>query len=271
MLKCCVLGDKMEKYYRVYDFTNENVACLERLYNFKGAKVLSVVGSGDQYFASILNGAKKIDLFDLNPTSYLYFVLKFFSIRELAYEEFYDFLILKNFNNINVYKKLESVLPKEILKYYKYLMMYTKNTRKIYFKKDGIDLFSKKNQKYYFENDKTVIPYFIKDTYYLLQEKLKNTELPNFFQVNLLDIKSIIKENYDILLASNIFDYVSMTSIEYVKKINEFDIPEIQVCYDWFGLYIEDFTAMGCSVNRVLPSSVKKYGKSKQFVYSLKK
>ena len=66
----------MEKYYKVYDFTNENVACLDQLYDFKDAKVLSVVGSGDQYFASILNGAKQVDLFDINPTSYLYFLLK---------------------------------------------------------------------------------------------------------------------------------------------------------------------------------------------------
>lgn len=259
----------MEQYSKVYDFTNENVSCLKYLYNFNNAKVLSVVGSGDQYFTSILNGAKKVDLFDLNFTAYLYFALKFFSIRELTYEEFYDFLILKNFKNIAIYKKLENVLPIEILKYYKYLMLYTKDLQKQYFTKDGIDLFSKKNQKYYFKNDKTVISYFTQDNYYLLKEKLKQIKLPNFFQVNLLDIKSIIEDNYDILLTSNIFNYTSMTTIDFVEKLETFDIPQIQVCYDWYGLYLEDFVNMRCSVNRVLPSSPKKYGKSKQFIYSL--
>ena len=74
----------MSTYNKVYDFTNENVSCLKQLYEFENSRVLSVVGSGDQYFASILNGAKKVDLFDINPTSYLYFLLKFYSIKNLT-------------------------------------------------------------------------------------------------------------------------------------------------------------------------------------------
>ena len=89
------MKNKENLYNQVYDFTNENVSCFKDLYHFKNSKVLSVVGSGDYYFSCILNGAKQIDLFDVNPTSYLYFILKFYSIRELTYEEFYDFLIKK--------------------------------------------------------------------------------------------------------------------------------------------------------------------------------
>jgi len=261
----------MEQYYKVYDFTNENVSCLKKIYNFNNARVLSVVGSGDQYFTSILNGAKKVDLYDLNPTSYLYLILKFYSIRELTYEEFYDFLILKNFNNINIYDKLEKVLPIEALKYYKYLMLCTKETKKVYFRKDGIDIFSKKNQKYYLQNNETIIPYFVEDNYYLLQQKLKQVQLPNFFCTDLLYIKSITKENYDVLLASNIFDYINMTASEFVKTLKKFNIPEIQVCYDWYGDYIEDFVNMGCNVNKVLPSDPSKYNKKINYIYSLKK
>lgn len=121
------------EYNKVYDFTNENVNCLNNLYHFDNSKVLSVIGSGDQYFTSILNGAKKADVFDLNTTSYLYLILKFYAIRELSYEEFYDLLINKNFENAFIYKKLEPFLPLEVLKYYKYL---TKNTRRIFNKKE---------------------------------------------------------------------------------------------------------------------------------------
>lgn len=258
-------------YNRVYDFTNENVSCLKYLYQFDNAKVISVVGSGDQYFSSILNGAKKVDLFDLNPTSYLYFVLKFYSIRELTYEEFYDFLILKKFNNINIYNKLETVLPLEVLKYYRSLMIYYTKVKDMFFRKDGINIFSKKNQKYYFNNEKTIIPYFIKDNYYLLQEKLKNIKLPNFFEINLLNLKSVIKENYDILLCSNIYDYVGIDIIEFVETIRNFNIPEIEVFYDWYGIYIEDFVNMGCHVDKVLPSSPSQYNKKLNYIYSLKR
>ena len=87
----------------------------------------------------------------------------------------------------------------------------------------------------------------------------------------MLYIKSLTKENYDILLCSNIFDYTYMTSIEFVKALKKFDIPQIQACYDWFGLHREDFVNMGCQVNRVLPSAPSQYNKKLNYVYSLKK
>lgn len=261
----------MVMYEKVYDFTNENVSCLKDLYHFEKAKVLSVVGSGDHYFSSVLNGAKQVDLFDINYTSYLYFLFKFYSIRELTYEEFYDILVLKNFGNIQVYKKLESVLPIEVLKYYKYLMLCTKKNKNIYFRKDGIDILSKRNKKYYFKNNNTVISYFLKDKYYKLQEKLKKMDLPNFFKTNLMWLNCKINENYDILLTSNVYDYVLVTPIEYVEKLKNFEIPEIEVYYDWHGKCLEEFIDVGCSVNRVLPSAPNQYSKKLNYIYSLKK
>ena len=258
------------KYNKVYDFTNENVSCLKYLYHFDNSKVLSVVGSGDQYFASILNGAKQVDLFDINPTSYLYLLLKFYSIRELTYEEFYDFLVLKNLNNLTVYSKLESVLPLEVLKYYKFLMMYTNKTKQIYFRKDGINLLSKKNQKYYFETDYSVIPYFEKQNYYELQEKLKKLEMPKFFQCDVLTLKSMISDNYDIMLMSNIYDHLSLHVFEYTKLLNEFGSPEIQAFYDWYGFRLNEFICEYYSVTKVKPSSPSQFNRHENFVFSLK-
>ena len=51
---------------KIYNFSNENLISYESLYNFNSAKVLSVIGSGDQYFSSLLYGAKEIDLYDIN-------------------------------------------------------------------------------------------------------------------------------------------------------------------------------------------------------------
>lgn len=42
---------------RVFPFTNENLTSYGKIYNFDNAKVLSFLGSGDQYFSSILHGA----------------------------------------------------------------------------------------------------------------------------------------------------------------------------------------------------------------------
>lgn len=260
-------------YNRVYDFTNENVSCLKDLYHFENSKVLTVVGSGDQFFASVLNGAKKVDLFDINPTSYLYFLLKFYSIRELTYEEFYEFLVLKKFNNLRIYMKLESLLPKEVLKYYKYLIENNKKRRNNFscFKLDGIDLLSKLNQKYYFKNDETVIPYFIKVNYYKLQETLKKIEIPNFLNSNILDLKDVINQKYDIILMSNIYNSLSMDIERYTELLKKFDSPEIEACYDWNGWYLGMFNNNDYHVDIVLPSAPDEYNEKSNYVYSLKR
>lgn len=258
-----------KKYNEVYDFTNENVACLKDLYHFDNSKVLTVVGSGDQYFASALNGAKKIDLFDINPTSYLYFMLKFYSIRELTYEEFYNFLIKKNFNNIRVYKKLEPVLSIEVLKYYKYLIKFNKILEPFRF--DSVNLLSRKNKKYYFDKNNQIIPYLIKENYYILQEKLKQIELPKFYQCDIRDLKNNINDKYDIMLMSNIYNNLFIGIKEYTKLLNELGSPEIEACYDWNGYFLNGFISEDYSIDKVLPSDQKYHKLKENYIYSLKK
>lgn len=267
---------EINQYNKVYDFTNENVNCLNCLYHFDNSKVLSVVGSGDQYFTSILNGAKKVDVFDINPTAYLYLILKFYAIRELTYEEFYDLLINKNFDNIFIYYKLEPFLPLEVLKYYKYLINNKKNIikKKKYkecFKNDGVHLLLKQNQNYYFNEERPIIPFLIKENYYKLQEKLKNTEMPTFFHNNFLELKSVINEKYDILLNSNVYNYLHIKISEYTKILKAFDIPEIQALYDWYRIHFDSFIAHGYYVHTVTSSSKYEYLQNINYVYSLKK
>ena len=78
---------------KVYSFTNENVSSYSDIYNMNGANMLTILGSGDQYFTAILNGAKNVELIDINVISWYYFVLKFTSIKYLSYEEFIKFFI----------------------------------------------------------------------------------------------------------------------------------------------------------------------------------
>lgn len=259
----------MSTYNKVYDFTNENVSCLETLYTFENSKVLSVVGSGDQYFASILNGARQVDLFDINQTSYLYFILKFYSIKELTFEEFYELFVKKNFYNIKIYNKLENILPLEVLKYYKFLINNYELNKDLIFKGDGVNLLTKKNQKYYFENKNTVIPYFLKEKYYKLQEILNNVSLPKFYNTSICELKTNTK--YDVLLTSNIYYHVPLDIFDYVRLLKNFDIPQIQAGYDWYGIDLEAFKCMGCIVNKVLPSSPSEFNKNFNYIYSIKK
>ena len=259
----------MSFYNKVYNFTNENVTCLKDIYSFENSKVLSVVGSGDQYFASMLFGAKQVDLFDINETSYLYFILKFYSIRELTFNEFYEFLVLKNFNNINIYNKLEKVLPIKVLKYYKFLIITTKFSKAKYFKEDGVDLTTKKSQRYYFKNIDTVIPYFIEEKYYKLQSILKNTKLPNFYESDILKLTP--NEKYDVLITSNIYYHTPLYIFNYVEFLKKLDIPQIQAGYDWYGVDMPEFLYVGCRVSKVLPAAPQQFDRNKNFIYSIKR
>ncbi|MEG2993723.1 MAG: hypothetical protein RR847_05580, partial [Bacilli bacterium] len=83
-------------YEKVYGFSNENISSYNSLYDFKDKKVLSVLGSGDQYFSSILFGAKEVDLFDSNRLAWFYFILKYYGIKTLSFKEFYDFFVTSN-------------------------------------------------------------------------------------------------------------------------------------------------------------------------------
>ena len=259
----------MEKYNQVYNFTNENVACLKKLYNLYNSKVLSVVGSGDQYFASILGGAKQVDLYDINSTSYLYFILKFYAIRELTFEEFYDLLVLRNFDNIKTYNKLESVLPIEALKYYRFLITNSKQNKNSMFRTDGINLLKKYNKKYYFHDENPVIPYFNQKKYYELQSRLKNQILPNFYETDILKLTP--EENYDILLTSNIYFHSNLKIFDFVEQLKKFDIPQIQAGYDWYGIDADDFRLASCIISAVKPSSPREYDRRRNFVYTIKK
>ena len=78
---------------KVYSFTNENVSSYSDIYNMNGANMLTILGSGDQYFTAILNGAKNVELIDLIVISWYYFVLMFSSIMFLSYEVFIIFFI----------------------------------------------------------------------------------------------------------------------------------------------------------------------------------
>ena len=67
----------MVDYKRVYTMTNENVSSFKQLYNFDMANVFTVLGSGDQYFTSLLNGACEVSVFDVNYTAWLFFRINF--------------------------------------------------------------------------------------------------------------------------------------------------------------------------------------------------
>lgn len=214
---------------KVYPFTNENISSYKELYNFDNAKVLSVLGSGDQYFSSLLYGAKEIELYDCNFLAWDFFVLKYYGILILNYEEFYDFFVNKRLDDSKYFNQLLLYLPNDVANRLAKIKIQQKKLSYCLYM-DIID------NKY---NNGSFIPYFDKEKYYQLKSILKNQKLPTFYLSYLQSLPSIIgKHSYDIVLTSNIFDWLYADLEEecvkdYKDILNKFNYGEIQALYRW--------------------------------------
>ena len=81
-------GEKVnEDYDKVYHASNEDLTKLFSNFSVEGKDVLTVCGSGDQAFYSYMNGANKVNIFDINKIAYYYLMLRKWSIEYLG--EFY--------------------------------------------------------------------------------------------------------------------------------------------------------------------------------------
>ena len=58
---------------------------------------------------------------------------------------------------------------------------------------------------------------------------------------------------------------------EFTRLLEEYDIPEIQACYDWNGWYLNHFKNKEYTIHKVVPSSPSEYSVNDNYVYSLYK
>lgn len=213
---------------KVYSFTNENLTCLQTLYNFSNAKVLTVLGSGDQYFSSLLFGAQEIEVYDINPLSWDYFVLKFYGIILLSYEDFFNYFVIKKTDDEAIFNYLKSYLPLETRKNLEEQLNIHKKMSAML---EQVDVAS-----IYFNNGQT-IPYFSKEEFYRLKAMLTNTRLPIFYNFNLKELPNILQgKYYDILLTSNIFYWLYLCNEsshvqEFKNLLAKFNCPTIEAIY----------------------------------------
>ena len=207
---------------KVYGFTNENLSSFPEIFNFSNAYVLTVLGSGDQYFSSLLNGAKDIDVFDINYLAWYHFILKYSAIKVLSYEEFMQMFVSDGLDNLSIYAKLRKYLPDEVKYFFDKLISLGRTFSSIKIKNIIFDNAKIKN-----------IPYFNENTYYKLQSLLIGRNIPTFYNCNLLDIPKFTKKSYDVTLLSNIYHYLGMSASSYKEFLDKVNSPEILALYTW--------------------------------------
>lgn len=182
-----ITGDKPKRFDKFYQFTNENLTSYEGIIDFAGSSILSVVGSGDQYFSSLLFGSEKVDLFDINTAAIYYFILKFVAIRILSYDEFMDFFLNSKFSKIEIYNKIRTSLPKEVREYFDEIYRSSSIEAQSYL------TLGMRN----YENTNTgrIIPYFERKQYYILKRILNNIDFPKFYAMDLLELPKHLEKN----------------------------------------------------------------------------
>ena len=233
---------------KVYGFTNENVAAYPNLYNFDNAEVLSVLGSGDQYFISILAGAKDVTVFDVNKNAWYHFVLKFMAIRHLSYEEFWKFFIQDGLDNIGLYLEIREYLPTEVKKFFDVMRIMKAKFSSIKIRAAFMDSFTK-------EDYLKMLPYLNKENYYKLQMLLNNSALPKCI---IKDFKDIAigdgRKKYDLLLLSNIYHWMDIEPSDYQKLLDKFDPCIIQALYVWHCYSeVKEFEDLGFELTTIPP------------------
>lgn len=207
----------------------------------KDKKVLTVTASGDQLINLAFLGATSVSNFDSNKNSYYITTLKIAALNALTYEEFLSYFTScedKKISNLgmlfvpeevnenphylsyNLYSKIRYYLPSDVRYYFDCLYQeYDFNSDKLQLsglfyntsKKDAID------NNIYLNNP---------NNYYIAREQMKRVSY-NFYKCDVYQINDI-SDSYDIILLSNIYDYVTVndysgevdnsTYIEYIKN-----------------------------------------------------
>ena len=181
---------KFSDYDKVYYETNEFCDKIISQFDVSGKSVLTVLGSGDQAFQFYKNGAKNVDLFDINKLAIYYYYLRIWNIKTFGtiYPEWC-------FDNEFIKKLLKSIKPKsrgEAMAY-KYWSKF-------------IDKFdSDLLKRFFYTPYKDRYIYNSSDLNLLLDGINDNV---NFFNT---DISSVIHipNKYDFIYTSNLSDYIS--------------------------------------------------------------
>lgn len=179
----------------VYVFSNENIsAYLDKMNNIAGKRILSVCASGDHAFECYLRDAKCVDLFDINYAQKNIMELKFHMIRNLPYDDFINFFFGKSRMDKDIILPLWNEFSDSLKIFYSYVYHSGKSPKRVSVPYSNTKL--EKTNSYFSSREK----------YEELARKLP--EKINFSHVDLQNINTAITAKYDIVLLSNIFDYV---------------------------------------------------------------
>lgn len=190
--------DARMKKGQIYRNTNENLTAILGSYDLKDKNVLSVLASSDQVFSSYYYGAKTVDSFDRQIIAYYYYYLKYWNLLETGRHyipaknsEIRKIIELHKNERIQVYKFWDYILKRigDVPLYYSNLFVYSPYPYSVPY-----------------ENDTNKLIEILKD------------KQPSFKNINLFE-RNTSNKKYDVIVLSNILEYMFTTEDEEIKSI----------------------------------------------------
>ena len=213
--------DGFHSFDTAYLTTTENIAGY--MPGLLDQNVLTVCSSGDHYLNAIYQGAKSVDLFDINEFTYAVLNLKIAAIKSLRYEEYLTFFgIINRFKTLDykLYLKVRENLDIEFREIFDYIYKNCNNSGQYIL--EGTSLF-------YRDSDDAKIMlgnsfYLTKDNYDYLKELLKErNDKIDFMHTNVFNLTFKLRKKYDAIFLSNIFDYNNQKDfLELAVKLKRF-------------------------------------------------
>ena len=207
-----------EKYSRIYKLTTENICGYLNQINMKDKSILVPAASGDHLLNSILKGANNVDLFDINYYALFMAELKIAAVKSLSKKEFIRYFTngRKALSN-DIYAKIRLYLNGDALLFWDKVYSLFPNNNDL----KKTNLFMKDN--YYEDSLISVNDYLKENNYNYLKEKIYIADNKKFINTDVIDLPNKLDKNYDIILLSNIQDYMKFTyHLDYLRSLEKY-------------------------------------------------
>ena len=232
-IKGC-LSSNFKGYSKMYAMTTENISGFLNKHDLKDKKVLTVAGSGDQRYNAYLRGASNVVCFDVNPMADLNLRLKETAIKELEWSDFLKFfgiIIGDNkcrFLDKSIFDKFKKCLDKDVYLFYDFLINKFRRhpLGDAYYDFEG-------DFAYTYSNTKDFDNYIVKSNYETVSNIVRNKDL-NIINNNVINLPDMLEgEKFDMILLSNISDYIHLFYQEnHMKKYRELIDKLVDNLYD---------------------------------------
>lgn len=193
------------KYSMSYFTTTEFISDYLGNERFNTGSALTILASGDHVFSLALSGLQKINAFDINRLAYYVYYLKLAMLKKLPYDAFlkicYYFTYYSYKDEVKeMIDSLKNEMPEDVYEYFRRILeIDEKETGSIYnlFYEAVFDMLEVANPYLHSEDD-----------YLMCRKRISDTEV-NLYFGDARDIPDMVGGLYDIILLSNVADYLS--------------------------------------------------------------